>query len=207
MALLQSKTKRKSWALSRPLLVIDIETSGLDPRNDSIVEIGACVLSKDLTEGPMFVTRVRPETEISVSAEAVHGLTAHDLQDAPDIREAIGRFDAFAPKDAVLSGHNVAFDIAFLRAAYERAGLPFQFDYHALDLWSVAFFVFGAQAIQTQSFDLNALCRAFGIQRDSHHSARQDVLVTAKILRHLYAVARGVEMEVLGRSRLFEDDE
>ena len=61
--------------VSKPILVVDVETTGLDPSKDTVVQIAAYKLNGDARLGdPPFVTYVRPEVRISDTAEAVHGL-------------------------------------------------------------------------------------------------------------------------------------
>ena len=189
--------------LNRDLLVIDVETTGLDPHCDAIVQLSACVLSHaDLREQACFTTLVFPEAAMSPRAQAVHGLTPEQLQDAPRVHEAIAAFDRFAPKDALICGHNVSFDVGFLKAAYKRAEFPFGFDYHTVDIWSISFFVLGARGIELRSYNLDALCGLFGVARDRHHNALQDVRASAAILRHLYQSVGAGAVEVLGQYEL-----
>jgi DNA polymerase III epsilon subunit family exonuclease len=179
---------------------LDVETTGLSPQNDAIIELAACVVDQEsLEERRTFHSRIFSEKRVAPSAFRVHGIASSDLVDEPQVMQVVAKFDTFAPKDSILCGHNVAFDVAFLKATYERTGLPFGFDYHLLDIWSVAFFVLGARAKKLPSYNLTALCSLFGIERDPSHNALQDVRASAAILRHLYSAARGNDMEVLGQ--------
>lgn len=174
--------------LPKRLLVVDVETTGLDPSADCLVQIASCMLSrKDLREEAHFVTYVRPDSPISAEAQAVHGLTETDLASAPSLDRAVRAFAEYAHSDAILCGHNVSFDVAFLRNAYRRVGLQYPFDYHTVDLWSIAFFILAAQRTSLPSYDLNALCSHYGIKRGSRHDALEDVRASADILRHLFA--------------------
>jgi DNA polymerase III epsilon subunit family exonuclease len=190
----------------KPLLVIDVETTGLDPSHDSIIQLSACLLSRrDLGEELHFTSRIQPTTAVSDSARLIHGISDEELRDAPALPDVVRAFDAFVPHDVILCGHNVGFDVSFLRSAYERAGIQFAFDYHSLDIWSIAFFVLGAREVKLQNYSLNSLCSLFGIQRDRYHDALQDVRVSSMILRHLFKVvasAETPELEVLGQLTL-----
>jgi len=191
--------------LPKRLLVIDVETTGLDPATDSLIQLASCVLSrKELREERSFSSYVRPETPIQPHAKAVHGLSNEDLTDAPAVGSVIRRFAEYAPSDAIICGHNVAFDVAFLKAAYKSVGLTYSFDYHTLDLWSIAFFVLGAQRIALPEYNLTNLCKLYGIRRSSKHDALEDVRATAQVLRHLFAAIKGEELNVLGQFNLFK---
>ena len=151
------------------------------------------------------MTYVRPECQISAEAQAIHGLSLDDLQDAPPIDEAIRQFNAYAQSEAVLCGHNVAFDAAFLRAAYASAGIDYPFDYHILDVWSVAFFLLETQRISLQSHNLSTLCELYGIPRGSRHDALEDVRATASILHYMFTAVRKKRLDVLPQHELFSN--
>lgn len=190
--------------LAKSLLLIDVETTGLNPREDCIVQISAGVLSRrDLTLEREFTSLVRPTAPMSARARAVHGLSDEVLATAPGLDQVLEQFHAFAPANVILAGHNVGFDVGFLRAAYASLGKSFEFDYHLLDVWSIAFFVLGAQGVNLEAFNLNSLCSLFGVRRDMNHDAAQDMRATAAILRHLFHAAQGAEIEVLGQFSLF----
>ena len=185
--------------VSKPILVVDVETTGLDPTKDTVVQIAACKLNGDTRLGdPAFVTYVRPESRISTTAEAVHGLKLTDLRTAPSITEAIRAFNEYAPPDAVLCGHNIAFDAAFLKAAYTSAGIKYPFDYHLLDVWSVSFFLLETQRIKLSPHNLSALCDLYGIPRGHKHDALEDVRATAFILCRMFAAVRRLHLDVVG---------
>lgn len=187
------------------ILVVDLETTGLDPRSDAIVEIAACLLApKTLTEVGWFHSVVRTDVRMDARAASVHGVSLDDLADAPPLASVIKDFAGFAPNQVILAGHNVSFDVAFLRAAYEQTNHRFEFDYHLLDIWSIAFFILGAEGVSLQSYSLDALCSLFGIKRGQRHRALEDARASAAILRHLYMVERGEAIEVLGQYRLID---
>ncbi|MCY4485092.1 MAG: 3'-5' exonuclease [Spirochaetaceae bacterium] len=188
--------------VSKPILVVDVETTGLDPAKDTVVQIAACKLDGDARlDDPPFVTYVRPDTRISDTAEAVHGLKLTDLRTAPSIAEAIRAFNEYAPPDAILCGHNIAFDVAFLKAAYTSVGIGFPFDYHLLDVWSVSFFLLETQRIKLNPHNLSALCDLYGIPRGHKHDALEDVQATALILSRMFDTVRSKHFDVVGSGK------
>ena len=196
---------RPLWTLlTKRLLLIDVETTGVNPISDCIVQIASCVLSRGaLHEEECFSSLVRPVSPISPEAEKIHGLTEHTLRDAPPLAEALKSFDSYAPHDAFLCGHNVSFDVAFLKEAYRRVGIPYSFDYHTIDIWSIAFFVLGSEGIELEAYNLDALCTLFGLARKKHHDALEDVHLSAAILRHLFAEVRQADLAVEAQANLF----
>ena len=191
--------------LPKRLLVIDVETTGLEPGTDCVIQLASCVLGrKDLREEKFFSSYVRPQTHIQAYAEAIHGLSIEDLKDAPDISSVIRSFADYAPLDVIICGHNVAFDVAFLKAAYATVGFTYPFDYHTLDLWSIAFFVLAAQRVSLPEYNLTSLCELYGIKRSVKHDALEDVRLTAQVLRCLFSAIKGAELSSLSRFNFFK---
>lgn len=170
----------------RPLVVVDLETTGVDPQADRIVEIGACVVDPNTFEVVRrFETRVKPDRASTPIAHAIHGLGSTELADAPSEEEALGRFCAFAGAEVRLAGHNVCFDATFLRMAIARTGVPMDIDYHLLDSWSVASVFLSARGQEESSGDLDAICERFGISRPQPHRALHDAEAAAGVLRRI----------------------
>lgn len=99
-------------------VVFDLETTGVNVIKDDIIEISAVkVLSGKVAD--TFSTLVNPGRPIPYYATQVNGITDEMVEDAPDIREALADFLAFAG-DAVLVGHNIqSFDLNFVSNAAE----------------------------------------------------------------------------------------
>ena len=109
-------------------IVLDVETTGLEPQEDRIVSIAA--INADFREaartgqvrGDYFQARVNPGRPIPAAASKVHGIKDHDVADdesfaniAQQLRDFIG--------DLPIVGHNVQFDKRFLNAEFKRAGV------------------------------------------------------------------------------------
>lgn len=193
----------------KKLLVVDLETTGLDPNSDSIIQIGACLLSrKVLREEQCMTTLVQPTSPISRESQAIHGLTPEDLDNAPTLANAIRKLEDLAPPSKVfLCGHNISFDTAFLKAAYRQLDREYPYDYHTVDLWSVANFVFSANGLNPPNYRLDTLAGLYNIGRDRHHDALQDVQITAKVFKHLYQSAREAGVDLSGQHKLPLKDE
>lgn len=99
-------------------VVFDLETTGVDVIKDDIIEISAVkVLGGKVAD--TFSTLVNPGRPIPYYATQVNGITDEMVEDAPDIREALADFLAFAG-NAVLVGHNIqSFDLNFVSNAAE----------------------------------------------------------------------------------------
>ena len=98
--------------------VIDIETTGLDPRFCDIIEIAAVKYSSG-EKIDVFSSLIKPEEPIDEYVTALTGITNEMLKNAPDISEGIKNFYDFIGDD-LLIGYNVNFDINFLYDSLKR---------------------------------------------------------------------------------------
>ncbi|MEO6379403.1 MAG: exonuclease domain-containing protein, partial [Caulobacteraceae bacterium] len=105
-------------------IVLDTETTGLDPRTGHrVIEI-ACIEVEDLLPtGRHFHRYINPGREIDPEAERVHGISLKFLADKPafDAPEICDEFLDFVG-DAQLVAHNAPFDRGFINSELERAG-------------------------------------------------------------------------------------
>ena len=109
-------------------VAIDIETTGLDPHFDEIIELAA-IRIQDGIETDRFQSLVNPECEINEFIEDLTGITNAMLAEAPTLETALPQFLAFVGKEVVV-GHNVNFDINFLYDRAENLNLgPFSNDF------------------------------------------------------------------------------
>ena len=111
--------------LERPLAVFDIESTGVMPNRDRIVEIAVLKIHPDGTMRNT-VRRLNPEMPIPPSATAIHGITDADVANCPTfllIAEKLYQYLA----DCDLAGYNITgFDIPMLEAEFRRAGFEFK---------------------------------------------------------------------------------
>lgn len=100
---------------------VDIETTGLDPKNDRIVEIGVV----KFRNGRKISVRswlVNPGMPIPPSVVKIHGITTDMVRESPDFAGVFPQFKAFVG-DTVILAHNGRFDISFFNAELKRAGM------------------------------------------------------------------------------------
>lgn len=115
------RNKGKRWnKYVKDYVVFDLETTGVNPERDVIIEISA-VRVCDGEVVAEYSTLVNPKRHIPAGATAVNGITDDMVRDAPDIREAIAGFMDFIGDD-ILVGHNIhTFDMNFAYDAAWRA--------------------------------------------------------------------------------------
>jgi exodeoxyribonuclease X len=95
--------------------VIDLETTGLDTARDDIVEIGWVIVRGDGVTVSSGSTLVNPGRPIPPGATAIHGITDHDVANAPSLDEALARYPELVNSPIPAVAHNAAFDSAFIR--------------------------------------------------------------------------------------------
>lgn len=162
--------------LALDAVVIDTETTGLDPRKAWIVEIAAVQMSGgQLNPGLEFRSLVRPDQPIPSSATRVHGIDDAAVAGAPPFGDVWPQFRAFTG-DAVMIGHVLGFDLAVLKRECERAGLEWARP-RTLDTRLLA----EVAEPDLPDYSLDGLAAWLGIEIKDRHSARGDALACARI--------------------------
>ncbi|HEY1376164.1 MAG TPA: 3'-5' exonuclease [Gemmataceae bacterium] len=170
----------KNIALTRPLAVIDIETTGTDPDTDRIVEISVLRIMPDGTRAHR-TRRLNPGVPIPADAMAVHGITDADVADAPKFGQIADALLAFL-SGCDFCGFNVKrFDLRLLFREFARVGRPLSLEGRAVvDAMEVFH--------RYEPRDLAAAVRFYlGREHSDAHSAAADVLATAEILDAMVA--------------------
>ncbi len=168
-------------------VVVDTETSGLDPEHDRLLAIGAVAVDDDgILLDDSFEIVLRGDPSGDAANIVVHGI-GHGAQAAGvPVRGALEAFRAWAA-DAPRVGFHTDFDRAVLRVAFAGAGLPAD-DRPWLDLAPLA----GAlvpEAYRYGGRSLDDWLAAFGIECTIRHNAASDALATAELLLRLRAIA------------------
>ncbi|MGZ6213191.1 MAG: DNA polymerase III subunit epsilon [Candidatus Binataceae bacterium] len=159
-------------------IVVDTETTGLDPADHRIVEIGCVELFNHIATGKEFHAYLNPERDMPAEAEAVHGLTAAFLADKPLFASVVDDLIAFVG-DAPLVAHNAGFDLGFINAEFRRVGRSTISSDRTIDTVGLARRKYpGAPA------SLDALCRRFAV--DTSSRTKHGALLDAQLLSKVY---------------------
>lgn len=147
--------------------VIDIETTGVRPALDEILEISA-LRFRALAPAEQFSVLVHPSRRIPAFITQLTGITNRMVQDAPEIADAAAEFAAFIGDD-VLMGWNVNFDINFLYdKMIQHCGIPLSSDF-------VDVLRFARRALpQLESRKQTAVAAYYGISAEGAHRALRD---------------------------------
>jgi DNA polymerase III subunit epsilon len=159
--------------MSRQFVAFDLETTGLVAQIDRVVEIGAVRFTEEGREVGRFEHLVNPERPMSPAAEAIHGISDADLEDAPPAREVLPRFLEFldVPGTTSLVAHNATFDAGFLGRELCRAGMRVP-DHRVFDTLALS----RRSHPELSSHRLSVLAGVFGLDPQASHRALADSL-------------------------------
>ena len=160
------------------LVVIDTETTGLDPARDRIIDMGAVRLGPDLEIVDRFTTLVAPGRLLPLAIERLTGITDSDLSDAPPFAAAFADLTTFAG-EALIVGQNVAFDLDMLAAGARRARLA-ALPNRSFDTLAASLLLFP----ELDRHNLRAMAEHLEIESRPHR-ALPDAEVTAALLAAL----------------------
>ncbi|HIU33587.1 MAG TPA: PolC-type DNA polymerase III [Candidatus Pullichristensenella excrementigallinarum] len=155
-------------------VVLDFETTGLNPSADEIIEIGA-VRIENGEEVSEFSQLIRPGRAIPEKVVELTGITPAMLADQPTIREVLPAFWNFL-QGAVLVAHNASFDLAFLRRACKRENLPLNAP--VLDTLALA----RNQYPELRNHKLGTVCKHLNVSLKDAHRAVHDARATGLVL-------------------------
>lgn len=162
------------FALERDYVVIDIETTGLSPSFDKIIEIAALKVRDDEIVD-QFQCLVNPGHEISIFIQNLTGITNDMLRTAPSIDAILPDFRDFIG-DHLLLGHNVSFDVNFLYDAFmESLSHPLSNDF--VDTLRIS----RRENKDLENHRLVTIAEYFKIDYPIAHRALEDCLITHKI--------------------------
>jgi DNA polymerase-3 subunit epsilon len=179
-------------------VVLDTETTGLDPQRDRIITIGAlAVCGGEMRLDDSFEALLK--IAYNNSSVTVHGITRDEAAAGMDEREALALFLDYL-RDGVIVGHHIGHDIQALNCACRRHfNLTLQnrwLDTMDLTLRLRDDGAFAGRPV-TESFSLDGLCEMFGIKAHGRHTAGGDAFLTAHIFLRLLRAARAAGYHTL----------
>ena len=166
--------------MTRDIVVLDTETTGLNNATDRVIEIGAIKL-RGQRPISKFHTYINAQgVSSNPAALAVHGITEQFLLDKPIFSDIYNALLAFI-SDTDLVIHNAPFDVGFLDAELARVGYPAK----VKDICCIVdTLVLAKQQFPGQKNSLDAFCKRFGIAND--HRTLHGALLDADLLAKVY---------------------
>lgn len=161
----------------RTIVSLDLETTGLDPTQDAIIEIGAVRFRGERVEDE-FHTLVNPGVAIPPFIEQLTGINSAMVANAPRIQEVLRDLESFVG-DVPILGQNVAFDTGFLAefGLFRTNG--------TLDTYDLASVLLPSAG----RYSLTGLASALKIPVTQSHRALDDAQTTRRVLMRLYEMA------------------
>jgi DNA polymerase III subunit epsilon len=205
----------QSWTEQTPaaevrFVVLDTETTGLDPRRDRLITIGAvAVKANEMLLADSFELLL--QLAYNSSSVTVHGITRAEAQQGVTEPEALEQFLLYL-RDGVIVGHHIRHDIETLNAAYERHfGITLQNRF--LDTMDLTLHLQkdGAFANRPtlEGFSLDVLCEFFAVAPHDRHTAGGDAFITALIFLRLLHIGQSYGRATLGQlaeAYVFEEE-
>lgn len=188
--------------MANKFLVIDTETGGLDPLTHSILSVGAVVYRPGQISAQTEIIVMEQHLHLQPEAMVVNRINLVEHRKAgvlPSVAiEQLEDFLAphFGPTEKIaLAGHNVSFDIGFLKRLYRLGGQDFErrFSHRALDTASVLAFLRLAGRLNIPNAGLDAALKYFQIpvSEATRHTALIDAIATAKLIDKLLGFIDG----------------
>lgn len=162
-------------------VVVDVETTGLNPESDSIIEIGAIKYCLG-EETERFQAFVKTDAALSSDVTRLTGITSEDVAHGVDIEEALNVFLDFIDYEPLVI-HNAQFDLAFLKNALELCDMD-EIENTVLDTLQLA----RKRLPSLSSHKLEVLARYFDIDCDSFHRTIDDCAVTREVFVSLLQI-------------------
>lgn len=155
-------------------VVVDVETTGGNPQNHRVTEIGA-VKVKNGQIIDEFQTLLNPLRSIPANITKLTGITNQMVSTAPLFRDVADEFLKFC-EGTIFAAHHVRFDYGFIKAEFERIGYRFRLPTFCTCA-SARKFLKGPKR-----FGLAPLCEYYGIELKTHHRALCDAKAAAELL-------------------------
>ena len=157
-------------------ICIDLETTGLNPKRDRIIEIGA-VKVRDGKIADIFQQLIDPKQQLEERVEILTGITSKELEGQPTIQQILPSLKEFLGED-VLLGHRVLFDYSFLKRAFTNEKISFE--RKGIDTLKLA----RQFVTDCESKKLESLCKHYNIKHQAHR-ALSDALATVELYQIL----------------------
>ncbi|MBO5955095.1 MAG: 3'-5' exoribonuclease [Clostridia bacterium] len=153
-------------------VVFDVETTGLDPLKEEIIEIGACKIVNGRID-EVFSTFVKPSKNIPKEITTLTGIDDSMVEDAPTINYVMPDFYKFCD-GATIVAQNTAFDMSFIHNISKK--LSYNFNHPTMDTMVMA----REKLPGLKNYKLGTIVEKLGIVLDNAHRAIHDATATAK---------------------------
>jgi ATP-dependent DNA helicase DinG len=168
-----------------PIVSLDIETTGLDPQTDAIIEIGARRFDGHRVDDE-WTSLINPGKHIPEFITGLTGISDEMVRQAPRIRDVLEELAAFIG-DAPILGHNIQFDLSFFKK-YKLFELN-----ESIDTYELAAVLMPSAS----RYNLGSLVQQLGIALPATHRALDDARATHGVFQRLVEQARELPLDLL----------
>jgi len=168
-----------------PIVALDIETTGLDPHRDAIIEIGAVKYDGNQIAGK-WQSLINPHRAVPQMITQLTGIDNQMVASAPPITAVTQDFADFVG-DLPVIGHNISFDLAFLKLHLNFNNNPVN------DTFEIASVILPS----APRYSLAALVDVLGIENLSPHRAQEDADATLEVFLRLLEKARALPVHLI----------
>ena len=189
--------------MSTPIIVVDLETTGLNMKKHEIIEIGCY----NITAGQQWSTFVHPDRTKASDTTYIHGITDEEVENAPPLEQALNQLETWlgAPlEDCYVIAHNgLRFDFPWINHVYKqiRGYSPLNFDLNCIDSINIA--KHAVPAGLTTTYKLEHWANIFNLAERQNHRAGDDCYLTVAAMEqfcHLIAQSSpGADTELTPR--------
>ncbi|HEX3099772.1 MAG TPA: exonuclease domain-containing protein [Patescibacteria group bacterium] len=170
----------------KDILLFQIETTGQNIDRDSIIQLSAVLLDKDnLLEKNFYNSYVKVsflDNTIVQHADMLQ-VPFETLQKSHKLYDVIKEFVAKLGATPLLATHSVS-NVQFLRQAFKKTFLPYEYDSHVLDLWSLGYVYtlhYGIKKMPT----MQTLFQHFNLKQTNPHDALEKARLSAEVFRKI----------------------
>jgi len=187
--------------IALPVLVLDLETTGLNVKTDRVVQVAGIFMRGDArSEQYEIDTLVNPQVPIPPSSTEIHNIRDSDIVDAPPFTGIAEQLKKLFSGHVVI-GHNIGFDIAILRHEFARA----EMSWHEPPIIDIAQLIGALQpALPDTGFE--TVTSALGVRIQDRHSAKGDCMAAAEAWGKLIAMLRDREIRTLGEAQALANE-
>ena len=165
------------------IVFLDIETTGLNPEVNDIIEIAGVISSPpfEVVEKSLSI-KVKPENIQTASPVALklNGYNEKELESAVPLKQAMQEFSMFAG-GKIWCAHNASFDISFIKSKFNKVGIPLEkIGFYVFDTLSIGWALLPHGSVE--NYKLSTIAERFGIPREAdRHEAIYGCILDMKI--------------------------
>ena len=164
---------------NKPLVVLDIETTGVNPSKDEIIELYMLkVINNKIIDE--YHSKFKINKNIPLFISKLTGIYNWHLKNSPEIESELNNIKIFL-ENTIVVGHNLSFDISFLKNAFEKNKIEFSFN-EKIDTLKMS------RALlrnKVRNHKLSTISQFFKTQNKNNHNAKEDVLTTYEIFMNM----------------------